>query len=442
MKIKINSIYQFVIKYKKFFEYFIFIFLCLTLLFGRTFMGIIILNYRLGEYLVAISLLFFIFLIFSQKSHKFPFFSLLITLFLISNFINYSITFSTYTFKASSYIWTIGFVLFGIFIYKENLLNKKIFIVIFNLLAVVTYVFFTLYRPEILFEFFKLISDKANTLKPSDVFSLLLFINFFNKVYFDKKTFLILFFTISAFFIPLLIALSRGAFLGYLVFIMFELYFSRKTIFFNKKLVAALLISSFSIFYLSSLVVSNVDFYSINEANEIPDLTNVLGEIGEIKNTFDVERYLYVYEGRLYSSDGTMNWRLDIWQDVVYDLKIKNQIYFGYGFNEIIPIMLDGYQPGRLGRDGLNENVHNIFFTVLARGGLFHLISYVAFIFFGIKKIVSLNNSYEILKIVLPFFLVSFFDVSMDGVQFPFIFYVLIGYIFMLEKTNYNKVDS
>ena len=433
---RINIIFQ-DIKNKKFFEVFIISFLLLTLLFGRAFMGIAIFNYRLGEYLVALSLLLFIYLIYSQK---FYFFTLLLISFLISNFINYGFTFSTYTFKASAYIWTIGFVLIGVLLFSQHLFSKKIYLIIFNLLPVLTYLFFTLFRPQFLLNFFTLISDNANTLKPSDVFSLLVFVNVINKLYFDEKTFLILFSSTSAFFLPLLLALSRGAVLGYIIYMIIELYLSRKMIFSNRKRATALILLTLSTLYFSSLIVSKVDFYSINQANELPSLKAALGEIAEVKNTFDTDRYLYLNEGRLYSSDGTMNWRLDIWQDVIYDLNIKNQIYFGYGFNEIIPIMLDGYQPGRLGRDGLNENVHNIFFTVLARGGLIQLIAYSLFIFFGLTKIISINNRYEIIKIVIPFYLVSFFDVSMDGVQFPFIFYILIGYIFMVEKTKYNKV--
>ena len=59
------------------------------------------------------------------------------------------------------------------------------------------------------------------------------------------------------------------------------------------------------------------------------------------------------------SWDPTTDWRLDIWQDVYHDLVEKERIIIGYGYKEIIPVMLDPTAPGRLGRDGLNENVHN-----------------------------------------------------------------------------------
>ena len=63
-------------------------------------------------------------------------------------------------------------------------------------------------------------------------------------------------------------------------------------------------------------------------------------------------------------------WRLDIWQDIIYDLDDNNKLLFGYGYEDIIPVMKweNGY---RLGLDGLNEHVHNNWFNIFARGGLF-----------------------------------------------------------------------
>ena len=44
--------------------------------------------------------------------------------------------------------------------------------------------------------------------------------------------------------------------------------------------------------------------------------------------------------------------------------------------------MTDPSAPGRLGRDGLNENVHSYVFNILARGGIFQLILFAIFILF------------------------------------------------------------
>ena len=74
-------------------------------------------------------------------------------------------------------------------------------------------------------------------------------------------------------------------------------------------------------------------------------------------------------DGRIYTSDNTLNWRLQIWQDVVYDLIDKGQIIYGYGYTEIIPAM---DTIARSGVDNKNENVHNFLINIIARGGLLH----------------------------------------------------------------------
>ena len=69
------------------------------------------------------------------------------------------------------------------------------------------------------------------------------------------------------------------------------------------------------------------------------------------------------------------------------DLNYKGKIVFGFGFNEIFEIMKDPTAPGRLGREGLNEHVHNHLFTVLGRMGLIGLFIYFVFQFNLLKLI-------------------------------------------------------
>ena len=61
---------------------------------------------------------------------------------------------------------------------------------------------------------------------------------------------------------------------------------------------------------------------------------------------------------------------------------------------EIFPIMLDPTAPGRLGRDGMNEHVHNYLVNIFARGGIFQLF---LFIFFHLSLIVleDKNSNYQ-----------------------------------------------
>ena len=89
------------------------------------------------------------------------------------------------------------------------------------------------------------------------------------------------------------------------------------------------------------------------------------------------------------------------------------------GYNEIIPVMTDPSAPGRLGRDGLNENVHSYVFNILARGGIFQLILFAIFHFIFIFIWYSRYKTFDILLIIIPVFINSATDMNMEGVQFP-----------------------
>ena len=136
----------------------------------------------------------------------------------------------------------------------------------------------------------------------------------------------------------------------------------------------------------------------------------------------------------MYSTDPTTNWRLDIWQDVYDDLDDKKRLLRGYGYGEIIPVMTDPTAPGRLGRDGLNEHVHNYFVTTFARGGMLNLIMFL-YLHLQLIKILLLSDlGKKTLTMVVPCLFMSSFDVTMDGVQFPLLYYFFIGY-FINKKT-------
>ena len=87
----------------------------------------------------------------------------------------------------------------------------------------------------------------------------------------------------------------------------------------------------------------------------------------------------YFCENRLCSEDNTLDWRLDIWSDLIVDQINKEQLLIGFGFNEIFEIMKDPTAPGRLGREGLNEHVHNHIFTIVGRMGLIGVYFYILF---------------------------------------------------------------
>ena len=149
----------------------------------------------------------------------------------------------------------------------------------------------------------------------------------------------------------------------------------------------------------------------------------------------------YIQEGRVMSLDNTTNWRLDIWQDVIDDLQLKNQLLYGYGYNEIIPVMTDPSAPGRLGRDGLNEHVHSYLFNILARGGILQLLMFAAI---HLKLIHTWYQKFDdlgLLIFVLPVGLNSLTDMNMEGVQFPFMYFYFLAYLFMFYNKNKNTFN-
>ena len=147
-----------------------------------------------------------------------------------------------------------------------------------------------------------------------------------------------------------------------------------------------------------------------------------------------------MHYGRLESTDPTANWRLDIWQDVIFDLVQEKKYLSGYGYNEIFPQMLDPTAPGRLGRDGLNENVHNYLVNILARGGVLQLILFIVFHLGLIKYWKDENHNYQILMYILPSLAVSFLDITMEGVQFPFLYYFFL-YYFLRNATKVKVIE-
>ena len=190
-----------------------------------------------------------------------------------------------------------------------------------------------------------------------------------------------------------------------------------------------ILISIF-MFVQSSIYVSGSNL-TLQESDQV---LSILIENKETYNTFFT---FYSENGRLYSEDGNINWRLQIWQDVINDSYGLNNIITGYGFTDTIPAMTN---PSRSGLDGLNENVHNYFINIFARGGLLHL--FTIFFLYGIifKSLQLKIPTLKALALIIPILCVSFFDSSMENPHFPALFYLLIGFI--QEKINYNKLNK
>ncbi|OUV59285.1 MAG: hypothetical protein CBC82_10305 [Cellvibrionales bacterium TMED122] len=404
------------------------------ILFTRSFAGIYLFGFRLGEILVGISfLLSFCILFFHYKDssifdrkYLIPSFKLLIIYFFVTSVISQTNLLTPYAFKTSSYIWTISFLFVGAYVIDK--VDKK-YLRLGILLLVVVYLFSSGNYPNFLIDLFYDISDKFQFIKGSEmaiayITIILLSYNLFDN---ERLKFSLLIFFGSLFF-PALVFNSRGAFLGGFIFLILELFYNRKFIY--KNLIFSLLITVLCIplFFLSSLrVYGNFDFVKLPE-NQPQEIVQTVGEVITKKETSRVFLSFYIIDGTLLSSDPTTHWRLDIWQDVVKDLRSKNLIMNGYGYNEIIPVMTDPTAPGRLGWDGLNENVHNYFVNVLARGGLPQLFIVLFFQYFLFSQYKKRHGDNRILSFVAPLMFIALVDAVMEGVNFPIVFYTFYGY--------------
>ena len=275
----------------------------------------------------------------------------------------------------------------------SNIVNfeKLIGFFIYPLLIVpiVHYLFSTGYYPNFIIDFFKAFSDKFTFNKASDMMiALISIVMILFKV--KRNTYFNLFyafFTISL-MLPLFLLMSRGSFLSAIVFFIILIFYNWRFFYTNIFKSVSLLIVGFATFVLSTYNVGDIDFnFNLGSDNQTESVDETIKTIAKKNNTRKAFLSFYLSDGRLYSIDNTTNWRLDIWQDVIEDMDSKNIFFKGYGYNEIIPVMLDPSAPGRLGRDGLNENVHNYFVNILARGGIVQLIIFMLFHYSYIKNL-------------------------------------------------------
>lgn len=410
-------------------------FIFILLIFGRVFMGLNIYSFRLGEILIGLSAFYFIYFLFKdlinfnnlskiQKQLTFIFASIVIH-FLYLLFIYGYDSLNLYPFKASSYVWVLGFFYIGI---KSNFsfTSKKSLIVIFSALIISYYssIFgITNKYQDILLKY----TDKFDYLKASDLIIFFIFFFYFiiESSFFRSLNLRVFIFLFSIFYLPLMMNKSRGASIAFIIFIgflIYDLFKIKKPINFYFLI---LLLSSF-LFILSAFIVSKspLDLEEIDDKVVYVSTSRYEKPIQNTPQPIDDYPILYLEDGRVYSSDGNLNWRFQIWQDVFEDLSLKSKSLIGYGYNDKIPAMKPEY---RSGNDGSNENVHNFFVNVYARGGLIHLILYLSF-FIVLIKSSKLNNNLKLFSMIFfPLIITSFFDASMENAHYPLIFYFLLG---------------
>ena len=406
--------------------------------FMRSFVGIYIFGIQLGKIYTGLSLISCLLL--SSKKVFFFFFDedlnnlrkslRLVTLsFFVVLFINRNFTFDLSSLRNSSFVWSVGYFFIGY--YLINRFKKQYLLIVFSFVLFVSYFITFVNYPNFIMDFFISFGDKFQFIKAADTLLLLIVFNFLiKKMNLDIKfEFVIFLFTLSLFY-PYFFVQSRGSVLGALVYLLFNLYSYRTFIINNYFKSLIVIVFSALIFYGSSFLISGITYSDEYNPESIQEVNEIL--IDEVVTKKDVPKgflTFYFADGRIHSYDNTTNWRLDIWQDLVEDLREKNKIFFGLGYEGIFEIMLDPTAPGRLGRDGLNENVHNYFMNIFGRGGIFQL-SIFLYLYLNIfrfwKQKGHTTNSF--FTLIAPLLIVSSLDVTMEGVQFPLIFFSFLGY--------------
>ena len=419
----------------KYFSFFAIFYIFFTVVFSRTASGFYVLGFRLGEIAVGLSILFFILSItifkyeYKYSQLKISLF-FLATTFLISNIYYKSSVPDLYVFRTSSYIWFLSFLLVGIHSKKIDL--KENYDKYFYILLLYIYISGILGAENNLLQIFSNFSDKIELHKGSEI--VLIFICFFFlKNNFRKRTinsYLIFIFFISAYG-PFLMYKSRAAFIVLIFYIIFEIYYFIRILKFNKNIFLSTLLIVLIIGTFSTILSQNA---LVPEFENFPELikSSYSNIISERYKLYDTELpFVYFDNGRMFTADGNLNWRIQMWQDMFsYIGQSINYILFGIGFGEMLPVFdvsLFDDAVFRLGLDGLNEHLHNFFLTVFARGGLLHLLLVASIFVFVYSEYSRIHKDRKILIVLICVFFVSFFDSSMENAHFPAIFYFFLG---------------
>jgi len=164
-------------------------FLLLSMLFTRPFVGLQYKSYRLGEVIILGSFIFaFVVLILFNKLNLSEYFEsktrnvylFIILSFFILSIVSDSNFLDSYTFKTSSYVWTISILFLTIWIFKTFHFNYLNF-VIFLPAPFLMYLFSTGHYPDFIINIFNEFSDKFNFLKASDIMLATICVNIFVK---------------------------------------------------------------------------------------------------------------------------------------------------------------------------------------------------------------------------------------------------------------------
>ena len=427
----------------------------LLLVFTRSFAGIYIFGFRIGEYLVAFGLVTFIFLVFYPKETAFPkgvitYQKIIFLSFLLINYLTYTDILNKFTYKNSSYIWTLSYLFLGYLLFG-NYLDKNKFYVLFAGL-IILYIFGTGSYPDSLQILFRTIGDKFTFVKAADMMLAVVVTNLLAVHLLSKKLSNLYFLFSVGIFLPLLIQMSRGTAVSLGIFSLLYILFNFRYYFFNFKNLIFLVILLPIFFVISTFRVTQFNFTDIS-ADELETVViqSAPDELKKIKrvdnrNSEEIDPFwsFYILDGRLISTDGTFNWRLNIWQDQNDYQRDLNKSIFGYGYNVLLPVFdlqVDSQNIWNIGHDQQNRHVHNYLVNIYSRGGVFQLVLFLGFHLFLYYLYYLKFKNHNILILVIPLMFNSMTDITMEGVQFPINFYLIYGYILSVGIKFDKKVE-
>lgn len=418
-------------KYKPFVLNSLFISILIVLVNGRSLMGLYLFGFRLAELLTGFSILLFFLLIYKYKffrenlGQKFVnSFLILVFYFFIINLLNSANFLDLYLYKTSVYIWYISFMFFGFIIFKNIEITEKYFYVGY-LGLFIQFMFNVLYYPNFLTQFFNEYSDKTQFLKGAEIAIFFIVVTFFANKYGENHSLVDLFVLSSSLYIPLIFFKSRSAAIALFIYIVVMVYRKKKYFFENRR-------RSFILFTISTILFLTTSHFLVDNTFEIQETPEAVAQVFKhkyiVSNTFDDKvPFFYIFENRLYSADGNLNWRLQLWQEIVIFAEQNDQIIFGQGFH-IKPLVFDNFIYS--GLDGLNENSHNYFLNIFIRGGIFGVLL-VLYFFYNMIKIPKVNfTNSEFLIFFLPLVFISMFDGSMENPYFAIVFYFFVSSFF------------
>ena len=212
----------------------IFYVLILTLISTRSFFGLTVFGFRLGELFVAfglVLLIFFLFLNFINRNtfRAFPYksFYLFFIVFGATFLLNKGSIFSTYTYKSSSFIWMIGYLFLGYYFF-QSIEFKKIHIYLLSVTPYVIYLFNSGNYPNVIMKFFYMYSDKFQFTKGSDVLMAFVFCSFILKDKLTNEKYMLYLNITGGLLLPMFLTLSRASFFSGLLFLVISNFSLKK----------------------------------------------------------------------------------------------------------------------------------------------------------------------------------------------------------------------